>query len=253
MQKSTTTQMSDSFLVGIPVILSAGYMDVYTYLLRDGVFANAQTGNIILLAVRLAERQWHAALHYALPIAAFTAGILVSLVVRWNCKKLTAVHWRQLCLLMQAVILVLAAFPGESRNILSSCLVSLACGIQLQSFRALHGYPLATTMCIGNLRTATEQLFVFFVTGQRRSLRPAEGYRQRPEGAGAPRSGDGRTLQMRRPAGGGYPERRQRPGSAGSGYADRRARPGSARRGRGSSAGYRAGSSPRRAGAAGRF
>lgn len=77
--------------------------------------------------------------------------------------------------------------------------------------------------------------------GQRRSLRPAEGYRQRPEGAGAPRSGDGRTLQMRRPAGGGYPERRQRPGSAGSGYADRR--------GRGSSAGYRAGSSPRRAGA----
>ena len=54
MQKSTTTQMSDSFLVGIPVILSAGYMDVYTYLLRDGVFANAQTGNIILLAVRLA-------------------------------------------------------------------------------------------------------------------------------------------------------------------------------------------------------
>lgn len=85
--------------------------------------------------------------------------------------------------------------------------------------------------------------------GQRRSLRPAEGYRQRPEGAGAPRSGDGRTLLMRRPAGGGYPERRQRPGSAGSGYADRRARPGSVGRGRGSSAGYRAGSSPRRAGA----
>lgn len=54
---------------------------------------------------------------------------------------------------------------------------------------------------------------------------------------------------MRRPAGGGYPERRQRPGSAGAGYADRRAHPGSAGRGRGSSAGYRAGSSPRRAGA----
>ena len=176
MPQNTTTQMSDSFLVGIPVILSAGYMDVYTYLLRDGVFANAQTGNIILLAVRLTERQWQAALHYALPIAAFTAGILVSLVVRWNCKKLTAVHWRQLCLLMQAVILVLAAFPGESRNILSSCLVSLACGIQLQSFRALHGYPLATTMCIGNLRTATEHLFVFFVTGQRRSLRSCAVY-----------------------------------------------------------------------------
>ena len=114
--------------------------------------------------------------NYALPIAAFTAGILVSLVVRWNCKNLTAVHWRQLCLLMQAVILVLAAFPGESRNILSSCLVSLACGIQLQSFRALHGYPLATTMCIGNLRTATEHLFVFFVTGQRRSLRSCAVY-----------------------------------------------------------------------------
>lgn len=176
MQKNTITQMSDSFLVGIPVILSAGYMDVYTYLLRDGVFANAQTGNIILLAVRLTERQWQAALHYALPIAAFTAGILVSLIVRWKCKKLTAVHWRQLCLLMQAAILVLAAFPGKSQNILSSCMVSLACGIQLQSFRALHGRPLATTMCIGNLRTATEHLFVFFVTKQRKSLRSCAVY-----------------------------------------------------------------------------
>ena len=162
--------MSDSFLVGIPVILSAGYMDVYTYLLRDGVFANAQTGNIILLAVRLTERQWQAALHYALPIVAFTAGILVSLIVRWKCKKLTAVHWRQVCLLMQAVILVMAVFPGKPENILSSCMVSLACGIQLQSFRTLHGYSLATTMCIGNLRTATEQLFVFCVTKQRKTL-----------------------------------------------------------------------------------
>ena len=39
--------------------------------------------------------------------------------------------------------------------------------------------------------------------GQRRSLRPAEGYRQRPEGAGAPRSGVGSTLQLRPRAGGG--------------------------------------------------
>ena len=42
-------QMSDSFLMSAFIILSGGLQDAYTYLCRGKVFANAQTGNIVLL------------------------------------------------------------------------------------------------------------------------------------------------------------------------------------------------------------
>ena len=43
-------QMSDSMKVAVFIVLSGGFQDAYTYTCRDSVFANAQTGNIVLLA-----------------------------------------------------------------------------------------------------------------------------------------------------------------------------------------------------------
>ena len=45
--------MSDSFLVMIPLTLSGGLQDAYSYFMRDGVFANAQTGNIVPMSYKL--------------------------------------------------------------------------------------------------------------------------------------------------------------------------------------------------------
>ena len=42
--------MSDSMLTAFFIILSGGLQDAYTYCCRGKVFANAQTGNIVLLA-----------------------------------------------------------------------------------------------------------------------------------------------------------------------------------------------------------
>ena len=47
-------QMSDSMLTAFFIILSGGLQDAYTYCCRGKVFANAQTGNIVLLGMRLA-------------------------------------------------------------------------------------------------------------------------------------------------------------------------------------------------------
>ena len=43
-------QMSESFLTAVFLSLSGGLQDAYTYLFRGKVFANAQTGNIVLLS-----------------------------------------------------------------------------------------------------------------------------------------------------------------------------------------------------------
>ena len=43
-------QMSDTLFTAIFIVLSGGFQDAYTYGCRGGVFANAQTGNIVLLS-----------------------------------------------------------------------------------------------------------------------------------------------------------------------------------------------------------
>ena len=48
-------QMSDSFLMSAFIILSGGLQDAYTYCCRDKVFANAQTGNIVLMELTLSN------------------------------------------------------------------------------------------------------------------------------------------------------------------------------------------------------
>ena len=48
-------QMSESMRLGILLAISGGFMDAYSYMMRDHVFANAQTGNILLFGVYLSE------------------------------------------------------------------------------------------------------------------------------------------------------------------------------------------------------
>ena len=46
-------QMSDTFHAAVFVTHSGGFQDAYTYICRGQVFANAQTGNIVLLSAAL--------------------------------------------------------------------------------------------------------------------------------------------------------------------------------------------------------
>lgn len=50
-----TKQMSESIRLGMLLAISGGFMDAYSYIARDHVFANAQTGNMLLLGVSLSE------------------------------------------------------------------------------------------------------------------------------------------------------------------------------------------------------
>ena len=56
-------QMSESFLTAVFLSLSGGLQDAYTYLFRGKVFANAQTGNIVLLSSNLMDGNWERVLH----------------------------------------------------------------------------------------------------------------------------------------------------------------------------------------------
>ena len=52
-------QMSESFLLASLLAIVGGFLDAYSYVCRDHVFANAQTGNIVKLGMSIAVSYTH--------------------------------------------------------------------------------------------------------------------------------------------------------------------------------------------------
>lgn len=161
-------QTSESIELGILLAISGGMMDAYSYIMRGEVFANAQTGNMLLFGVYLSEGKFAQALHYFCPILAFALGILLSDMVRIKFGK--KLHWRQTAVVIESIILFGVGWISLRNNLLANSLTSLACGIQVEAFRKIHGKGIATTMCIGNLRSATQNMCDFINKRNKKNL-----------------------------------------------------------------------------------
>lgn len=151
-------------LLGIVLTLAGGFQDAYSYNCRDHVFANAQTGNIVLLGQNLAAGNWMKALRYLMPLLAFIGGVYVTEWLRYKYKNYNRIHWRQIVLVIEIILLVIAGFMPQSMNISANVLLSFACSMQVDGFRKFEGISCATTMCIGNMRSATEMLSKYQMT-----------------------------------------------------------------------------------------
>ena len=154
-------QMSESFLTAVFLSLSGGLQDAYTYLFRGKVFANAQTGNIVLLSANLMDGSWAHAVHYLVPLCAFALGVLVAEKMRERFRSMQRLHWRQLVVLGEVLLLFVVGFLPQELNLLANAMVSFSCAMQVQAFRKVDGYAFASTMCIGDLRSGVEALCIW--------------------------------------------------------------------------------------------
>ena len=148
--------MSESILLRILLATAGGFFDAYTYVCRGEVFANAQTGNIVLLGIHLANFDFMQAVRYLIPILAFSLGIFLAEHIRHNYFKQN-LHWRQIILLIEMFILFVTAWIDM--DMVVNVLISFVCALQLESFRKFHGNAFASTMCTGNLRSASQHLY----------------------------------------------------------------------------------------------
>jgi len=161
-------QTSESIELAFFLAICGGFMDAYSYICRGGVFANAQTGNILLFSVNIAQGNIHSSLKYIYPVLFFSVGILLSDIIKnKTTKKNTNLHWRQIVIIIEAILFFIVAFIPLTNNLLANNITSMACGMQVEAFRKFHGSGAATTMCIGNLRSGTENLYTFFQTKEK--------------------------------------------------------------------------------------
>ena len=169
-------QMSESFLTAVFLSLSGGLQDAYTYLFRGKVFANAQTGNIVLLSTNIMDGRWDKVLHYLVPLCAFALGVLAAEKMREHFQAMQRLHWRQLVVLGEVLLLFIVGFLPQEQNLLANAIVSFSCAMQVQSFRKVHGNAYASTMCIGNMRSGMQYLYTGLHTKDRAVLRRAMQY-----------------------------------------------------------------------------
>ena len=150
-------QMSEAFVNSALLAVSGGFMDAYTYNGRGGVFANAETGNIVLFGQRLMERDLGGALKFLAPILAFALGIFIAENFRFKFRYSKKLHWRQGILLAEIVLLaVVGLIPSTpSLDMTANIMVAFSAALQVQAFRKVEGYNFASTMCTGNLRSGT--------------------------------------------------------------------------------------------------
>ena len=169
-------QMSESMLTASFVILSGGLQDAYTYLCRGKVFANGQTGNIVLMAVHAFAGEWGRVLHYLVPLCFFALGVFAAELMHQKLQNLQRLHWRQLVVLGEVLLLFAVGFLPQSQNLLANAIVSFSCAMQVQAFRKVNGYAFASTMCIGNLRSGMESLCAYGKTKDKKILRKSGNY-----------------------------------------------------------------------------
>lgn len=169
-------QMSESLIMNLFLAFSGGFQDAYTYFIRDGVFSNAQTGNVVLMSERILWGRWDVAIRYLWPILAFVAGIFIAEVIGYKYKYAKTLHWRQSILIMEMLILFVVGFIPDSHNVVATVLVSLSCAMQVQTFRKVKGHIYASTMCIGNLRSVTENLAKYLREKDKKYIRLSAQY-----------------------------------------------------------------------------
>ncbi len=156
------SQMSDSFLTAIFIVFSGGFQDAYTYMCRGEVFANAQTGNIVLMAANLFQGEFSHCLRYLVPVISFMIGTFVAEQIHSAFKHYEKIHWRQIIILFEILLLFGVGFIPHRYDAVANAVVSFVCAMQVQTFRKVRGHVYASTMCIGNMRSAIVSLFAFF-------------------------------------------------------------------------------------------
>ena len=154
---------AESLRLGILLAIVGGFLDAYTFICRGGVFANAETGNIVLFALGITNGNYKNALMAAIPILAFVIGVLVTEKIREvSIRKYEGSEKAEKAILIiEAIVLFIIGFiPSTIPHIFVTSTIAFVSSVQISSFRRLVDSPYSTTMCTGNLRTASQSAYL---------------------------------------------------------------------------------------------
>lgn len=154
--------------VGVLLACVGGFLDAYTYQCRGGVLANAQTGNLVRLGMALPQGNWSVVQLSLCSVLAFIAGVMTSEAARTRFFE-GRLGWQGWVLAIEmAAMLAVGCVPASPQtHTWVNLVVSYVAAMQANSFRTLVQGAFCTTMCTGNLRSASVAAWQLVAAGNR--------------------------------------------------------------------------------------
>ena len=154
MEKAKTSM--DHYHMFILLMLSGGFMGAYSYYLKGGVFANAETANLLILALNAANGDWQRMVSVLVPITTFFIGTFLSELLSDRLKR----RWPSLLLVGEMMLLALLSFlPQSTPFTIYHVAIALISSMQYNTFRQARGVQLSTLFCTAHLRGGGSMLY----------------------------------------------------------------------------------------------
>ena len=158
------------------LIFVGGFYGVFTFLLRGGVFCNAQTSNFVLCAIEIGQGNWLGAAYFLIPMTAYMMGAFVSEAISVKLTHVYFLRWETVLIAIELIFIIILGFiPDSAPYQISQVATNFICSMQYNTFRQAEGIPMATTFCTNHVRQVGIHLHKFIsqkdVTFLKRSLR----------------------------------------------------------------------------------
>ncbi|QWQ38156.1 DUF1275 domain-containing protein [Gemella sp. zg-570] len=154
---------NEQILVALLLTFVGGFFDAYTFINSKGIFANAQTGNLIFIGLEIAKGDFLTSFNYVPPVLFFIMGVIFNEYIVTKYSNLSIARYLNLSLIIQTILLVIVYLvPNIIVFDIRPLIISFVCAMQYDSFRTVNKIPFASIFCTGNLRSASEHLFRYF-------------------------------------------------------------------------------------------
>ncbi|MFL6054305.1 MAG: YoaK family protein [Actinoallomurus sp.] len=166
-----------SLELGVLLALVGGFLDAYSFISLGGVFANAQTGNVVLFGVEAARGHWGSAVRHLPPLLAFMVGVAMAETLRRPRVAAVVRGPARAALVLEILVLVAAGFLSSMvPDGVLVVVIAFVSSVQVSSFRTLIDWPYNSTMTTGNLRSAAQALYVAVADRDPESARKARSF-----------------------------------------------------------------------------
>jgi uncharacterized membrane protein YoaK (UPF0700 family) len=171
-------EITEKLWFGMLLASVGGFMDVYSYILRGKVFATGQTGNFVLVAARLAEKDYSGMFQAIVPIVSFWVGIFAAWHLFYSISREKQLLWKRRILGASIFILfVTGLVPCSYPDIIANTLIAFAAALQYCTFRRFGtDGNYATIFCMGNMRSCADNYYRGIILKDRQSLKKAFQY-----------------------------------------------------------------------------
>ena len=145
----------------VAILLSAagGFLDAFTWIGHGQVFANAQSGNIVLLGLDIAQFNWLDASRRFLPIIAFVGGVFCADFIRLAIRRGRAqVSVLSLCFEVCFLLLV-AITPNGTPDMVVVMGVSFLAAMQGTNFNKFERWSFSSVTMTSNLRRVAQSFY----------------------------------------------------------------------------------------------